>query len=145
VAPGSGSIETHIGRSPSDRKRMAVVTRGGKPAVTRYRVRELLPVATLVDIALATGRTHQIRVHMAHIRAPLVGDRVYGGRPKLPPAASDELRSALQGLRRQALHASRLRLTHPKTGAALDLTSPLPSDLAALLALLRADAARPMP
>jgi len=78
---------------------------------------------------------------MAHIRAPLLGDPVYGGRPKLPPAPSEELRTALQGLRRQALHASRLELLHPTTGEALRFASPLAPDLAALVTLLRADAA----
>jgi 23S rRNA pseudouridine1911/1915/1917 synthase len=78
---------------------------------------------------------------MAHIRAPLLGDPVYGGRPKLPPAASDELRAALQGFRRQALHASRLRLAHPKTGDLLEFESAVAPDLAAVLELLRADAA----
>jgi 23S rRNA pseudouridine1911/1915/1917 synthase len=144
VLTGGGTIDAAIARHRRERTKMAV-SESGRGARTHYRVVQRFRAHTHCEIELETGRTHQIRVHMAHIRAPLVGDRVYGGRPKLPPAASDELRSALQGLRRQALHASRLRLTHPKTGAALDLTSPLPSDLAALLALLRADAARPMP
>lgn len=144
VSPDSGSIETHIGRSPSDRKRMAVVTRGGKLAVTRYRVRELLPVATLVDIALATGRTHQIRVHMAHLGHPVFGDPTYGGRnSRLTPLGSSlrvQARHALDRLPRQALHAARLHFTHPVTGAELRFESPLPEDFAAALALLRAPA-----
>ena len=123
VLTGGGSIDAPIGRHRRERTKMAV-SESGRGARTHYRV------------------VHRFRVHMAHIRAPLVGDPVYGGRPKLPPAASDELRVALQGLRRQALHASRLQLAHPKTGAALDFSSPLAPDLAALLDLLRADTAR---
>jgi len=119
--------------------------RYGRGARTHYRVVHRFRVHTHCEIELETGRTHQIRVHMAHIRAPLVGDPVYGGRPKLPPAASDELRVALQGLRRQALHASRLQLAHPMTGAALAFSSPLAPDLAALLDLLRALAAPTTP
>jgi 23S rRNA pseudouridine1911/1915/1917 synthase len=92
------------------------------------------------ELELETGRTHQIRVHMAHIRAPLLGDPVYGGRPKLPPAAADELRAGLQAFRRQALHASALELAHPTTDAALAFASALAPDFAAVLALLRADA-----
>ena len=117
------------------------VTEGGREALTRYRVVERFRAHTHCELELETGRTHQIRVHMAHIRAPLLGDPVYGGRPKLPPAASDELRAALQAFRRQALHASRLQLAHPATGEALTFESPLAADLAALLELLRADAA----
>jgi 23S rRNA pseudouridine1911/1915/1917 synthase len=95
---------------------------------------------THCEIELETGRTHQIRVHMAHIRAPLVGDPVYGGRPRLPPRPSEELRAALQGFRRQALHAVRLELEHPLSGEALRFQSALAPDLRALLDLLRADA-----
>jgi 23S rRNA pseudouridine1911/1915/1917 synthase len=144
VLTGGGSIDAPIGRHRSERTKMTV-SESGRDARTHYRVVQRFRAHTHCELELETGRTHQIRVHMAHIRAPLVGDPVYGGRPKLPPAASDALRVALQSLRRQALHASRLRLTHPKTGAALDFVSPLAPDLAALLDLLRADAARPAP
>jgi 23S rRNA pseudouridine1911/1915/1917 synthase len=137
---GGGSIDAPIGRHRRERTKMAV-TESGRPARSHYRVVERFRAHTYCEIELETGRTHQIRVHMAHIRAPLLGDPVYGGRPKLPPAAGDALRAALQGFRRQALHASRLRLAHPETGAELDFQSPLAPDLAALLALLRADAA----
>jgi 23S rRNA pseudouridine1911/1915/1917 synthase len=119
---------------------MAVVD-GGREARTRYRVLERFRAHTYCEIELETGRTHQIRVHMAHIRAPLVGDPVYGGRPRLPPRPSVELRGALQGFRRQALHAVRLRLEHPSSGEALCFDSELAPDLLALLAVLRADAA----
>jgi 23S rRNA pseudouridine1911/1915/1917 synthase len=117
------------------------VTENGRPARTHYRVVERFRAHTYCEVELETGRTHQIRVHMSHIRAPLLGDPVYGGRPKLPPAASAELRAALQAFRRQALHATSLKLAHPITGEALAFQSELAPDLAALLALLRADAA----
>ncbi|HEX7237646.1 MAG TPA: 23S rRNA pseudouridine(1911/1915/1917) synthase RluD [Gammaproteobacteria bacterium] len=141
VLTGGGTIDAPIGRHRRDRTKMAV-TESGRPALTRYRVVERFRAHTHCELELETGRTHQIRVHMAHIKAPLVGDPVYGGRPKLPPAAREELRAALQGFRRQALHASRLRLDHPETGVELAFESPLAPDLAALLELLRADAAR---
>jgi 23S rRNA pseudouridine1911/1915/1917 synthase len=140
VLTGGGSIDAPIGRHRRERTKMAVTT-GGRDARTHYRVIERLRAHTYCELELETGRTHQIRVHMAHIGAPLLGDPVYGGRPKLPPAPSVELRTALQGFKRQALHASRLRLAHPITQAALDFESPLAPDLASLLELLRADAA----
>jgi 23S rRNA pseudouridine1911/1915/1917 synthase len=140
VLTGGGNIDAPIGRHPRERTRMAVVD-GGREARTRYRVLERFRAHTHCEIELETGRTHQIRVHMAHIRAPLVGDPVYGGRPRLPPRPSDELRAALQGFRRQALHATRLALEHPESGEALLFESPLAPDIQALLVALRADAA----
>jgi len=140
VLTGGGLVDAPIGRHRRERTKMAV-TESGRPARTRYRVVERFRAHTYCELELETGRTHQIRVHMAHVKAPLVGDPVYGGRPKLPPAASDELRAALQGFRRQALHAVRLELAHPTLGNALSFESPLAPDLAALVALLRADAA----
>ena len=139
VLTGGGSIDAPIGRHRRERTKMAV-TEGGRAARTHYRVLERFRAHTYCEIELETGRTHQIRVHMAHIKAPLLGDPVYGGRPRLPPAPSAELRAALESLHRQALHASRLRLAHPTTGAALDFASALAPDLAALIAQLRADA-----
>ena len=139
VLTGGGTVDAPIGRHRRERTKMAV-TESGRAARTRYRVVERFRAHTYCEVELETGRTHQIRVHMAHIRAPLQGDPVYGGRPKLPPAASDELRAALQGFRRQALHAVRLRLAHPATGKELELESPVAADMAALLDLLRADA-----
>jgi 23S rRNA pseudouridine1911/1915/1917 synthase len=144
VLTGGGSIDAPIGRHRRERTKMTV-TASGRAARTHYRVLERFRAHTYCELELETGRTHQIRVHMAHIRAPLLGDPAYGGRPKLPPRPSDELRAALQGLRRQALHASRLRLAHPVTGAAREFLSPLAPDLAALLELLRADAAGSAP
>ena len=139
VLTGGGSIDAPIGRDPRERTRMGVVE-GGREARTRYRVLERFRAHTHCEIELETGRTHQIRVHMAHIRAPLVGDPVYGGRPRLPPRPSDELRAALQGFRRQALHAVRLELEHPSSGEALRFTSARAPDMRALLEQLRADA-----
>jgi 23S rRNA pseudouridine1911/1915/1917 synthase len=141
VLTGGGTVDAPIGRHRRERTKMAV-TDGGRAARTRYRVLERFRAHTYCELELETGRTHQIRVHMAHIRAPLLGDPVYGGRPKLPPAAGDELRAALQAFRRQALHASALELSHPKTGAKLAFESPLAPDFAAVLALLRADAGK---
>jgi 23S rRNA pseudouridine1911/1915/1917 synthase len=135
---GGGTIDAPIGRHRRERTKMAV-DRGGRVARTHYRVVERFRAHTHVEVQLETGRTHQIRVHMAHIRAPLLGDPVYGGRPKLPVSPSEELRLALQGFRRQALHASRLELDHPVSGQPLSFESPLPADLARLIALLRAD------
>ena len=137
---GGGSVDAPIGRHPRERTRMAVVD-GGREARTRYRVLERFRAHTHCEIDLETGRTHQIRVHMAHVRAPLVGDPVYGGRPRLPPRPTEALRAALQSFRRQALHATRLALEHPGSGDELELESPLAPDLRALLEALRADAA----
>jgi 23S rRNA pseudouridine1911/1915/1917 synthase len=125
---GDGTVEAPIGRHPVDRKRMAVVA-GGRPAVSHYRVLRRFEAATELEVSLETGRTHQIRVHMAHIGHPLVGDPVYGRRRVDPgPAAS-----ALQAFPRQALHARRLRLVHPGTGEPVRFQAPLPDDLAGLL------------
>jgi 23S rRNA pseudouridine1911/1915/1917 synthase len=140
VLTAGGSIDAPIGRHRRERTRMAVVA-GGRAARTHYRVLERFRAHTHCEVELETGRTHQIRVHMAHIRTPLLGDPVYGGRPRLPPRSSSELRAALQGMRRQSLHASRLALVHPATGHALQFDSPLPDDLRQLLTLLRENAA----
>jgi 23S rRNA pseudouridine1911/1915/1917 synthase len=141
VLTGGGSVDAPIGRHARDRTKMAVVD-NGREARTHFRVVERFRAHTYCEIELETGRTHQIRVHMAHVRAPLLGDPVYGGRPKLPPEPSEELKAALQAFRRQALHACRLRLVHPLTRASLDHASPVAPDMAHLLDLLRADARR---
>ena len=130
-----GTVEAPIGRHPVDRKRMAVVT-GGKPAVTHYRVQARFAAHTLLRVNLETGRTHQIRVHMAHIHHPIVGDPVYGGRLKLPAGLSETAREALKALRRQALHAARLELVHPKTGETMAWEAPMPEDISRLLGSL---------
>jgi 23S rRNA pseudouridine1911/1915/1917 synthase len=138
VLTGGGTIDQPIGRHPVDRKRMAV-TPGGKPSVTHYRVMERFRAHTHIRVMLETGRTHQIRVHMAHIRYPLVGDPVYGGRLRLPSGCHPELAEALRSFRRQALHAARLGLRHPQTGEWMEWSSPLSDDMQQLLALLKQD------
>ena len=140
VLTGGGEIDAPIGRHPANRLRMAVVERG-RPARTRYRVLERYRAHTRVRIELDTGRTHQIRVHFAHIRAPLVGDPLYGGRPRLPKAPLAALPRVLQPFTRQALHARRLEFSHPANGDAMALESPLPADLSGLIEALRRDAA----
>ncbi len=139
VLTGGGTIDAPLGRHPVDRKRVSVQP-DGRPAVTHYRVIERFRAHTYVSVRLETGRTHQIRVHFAHRRHALVGDPVYGGRLALPPGASQALNEELRRFRRQALHAARLVLDHPVTGAALDLAAPLPGDFQRLLEVLRADA-----
>jgi 23S rRNA pseudouridine1911/1915/1917 synthase len=141
VLTGGGVVDAPIGRHHRDRLRMAV-TDSGKPARTRYRVLERFRAHTYIEVELESGRTHQIRVHMASLRAPLVGDPLYGGRPRLPPKPTDALRERLQGFKRQALHAARLELEHPVTQERLSFDSPLPADFEALLAALRDDAGK---
>lgn len=133
-----GTVKARLDRHPKDRKKMAVVDHGGRPAVTHYRIAERFSAQTLLRVHLETGRTHQIRVHMAWIRHPLVGDPVYGGRPYLPKGADDAVRAALSGLRRQALHAARLQLVHPATGETMAWDSSRPDDLEQVLCVLRA-------
>ncbi|WJW74923.1 23S rRNA pseudouridine(1911/1915/1917) synthase RluD [Thiohalobacter sp. IOR34] len=141
VMTAGGSVEQPIGRHPVDRKRMAVLRHGGKPAVTHYRVAERFRAHSLLRVSLETGRTHQIRVHMAWLRHPLVGDPVYGGRQRQPAGAGEALRQTLHGFRRQALHATRLVLDHPASGETMAWEAPPPADFQALLAALREDAA----
>ncbi len=138
VMTAGGTVEAPIGRHPVDRKRMAVRD-GGKPAVTHYRVAERFRAHTHVRVTLETGRTHQIRVHMAHLGYPLVGDRVYGGRLRLPPRSGPRLAEVLRGFRRQALHAARLGLVHPVSGEPMDWQVPLPEDIRGLIEALRQD------
>ena len=140
--PLAGRIDAPIGRHPADRKRMAVLPRGGKPASTRYLVTRAWGAAvSLVECRLLTGRTHQIRVHLAHLGHPLVGDPVYLRRtPAAARALAPPVREALLAFPRQALHAATLGFRHPVSGQALSFESPLPADLAALLALLDGNA-----
>lgn len=139
VPVAGGTVQAPIGRHPLDRQRMAV-TAGGKPAVTHYRVLRRFRAHALLQVKLETGRTHQIRVHMAHIRFPLLGDPVYGGRLRVPPGASPQCLETLQQFHRQALHARRLALTHPVTGEAQEWRAEPPADLAELIAVLTEDA-----
>ncbi|MCR6491254.1 RluA family pseudouridine synthase [Cellulomonas sp. P24] len=126
--PTTGTIDAPIGRHPSADYKFAVIA-GGKPSITHYEVLEMLPAASLVEVHLETGRTHQIRVHFAALRHPCVGDLTYGADPSL---------AARVGLSRQWLHAVRLGFTHPSSGEWLEVTSTYPDDLAAALGTLRA-------
>ncbi len=131
-----GTVDAPIGRHPRDRLRMAVVDHGGRDAVTHYRIGERFSQFTRLRVQLETGRTHQIRVHMAHIRHPIVGDQAYGG--SLRGSGLDPvLREALRSFPRQALHARELALTHPRSGKRLQWTSEPPEDMQTLYALLR--------
>jgi 23S rRNA pseudouridine1911/1915/1917 synthase len=141
VMTAGGTVNAPIGRHPAHRIRMAV-REDGKSAVTHYRIIRRFRHHGHLKVQLETGRTHQIRVHMAHIHYPLVGDPLYGGRLRVPPQATPELIEALQAFRHQALHARRLGLTHPLSGHWLEWESPLPTDFAHLLALLQDDAVR---
>ena len=136
-----GTVDAPIGRHMGDRLRQAVRDEeDGKHAVTHYRLRERFRAHSLIQCNLETGRTHQIRVHMAHIHHPLVGDPLYGGSLRLPKGATPELVAALRGFRRQALHAERLAFEHPVTGKAMAFEAKRPEDLEALVATLRSDA-----
>ena len=127
-----GTIDAPIGRHKVQRKRMAV-NDSGKSAVTHYRIIKKFPAHTLVRVQLESGRTHQIRVHMAHIGHPVVGDPQYGGRPRLPKNSTESLRKCLQTFPRQALHASKLELRHPQTGDSMNWEIPLPEDMQTLI------------
>lgn len=135
-----GTVDAPIGRHPTDRIRQAVVKEGaGREAITHYRVRERFRAHTVLECRLETGRTHQIRVHLAHAKHPLIGDPLYGGSFKLPKAATPELIESLRGFHRQALHAEKLVFTHPVTGEQVHTEAAVPPDMQALIATLRAD------
>ncbi len=138
VMTSGGSVDVPIGRHAVDRKRMAV-TRSGKPAVSHYRVVERFRIHTHIKVHLETGRTHQIRVHMAYIHSPLLGDPVYGGRLRIPPGSSESLMATLRTFKRQALHAARLALQHPESGEPMEWHAPLPDDMTALIKALHDD------
>jgi len=138
---GGGTIDKAIGRHRTDRLKMSIRA-DGRDAVTHYRLAERFRNHTLLRIELETGRTHQIRVHMAHISHPLVGDPTYGGRRQLTAGEDPVARAALIAFKRQALHATRLSFEHPVTGKSIDVEAPPPDDMLALLAVLRAAAAR---
>lgn len=138
VVTAGGTIDAPINRHGVQRQKMAVVV-GGKNAVTHYRVLERFRAYTHVRVQLETGRTHQIRVHMTHINFPLLGDPVYGGRFRIPPATNPTLIQSLREFPRQALHARFLELDHPVTGKRMRWESPLPEDMVWMLTLLRQD------
>jgi 23S rRNA pseudouridine1911/1915/1917 synthase len=138
VMTGGGTVDAPIDRHPTDRVRMSV-REGGREAVTHYRVIRRFRAHTHVRVQLETGRTHQIRVHLAHAGYPIVGDKVYGGRLLLPKGAGEALRNALREFPRQALHAARLAFEHPVTGKPLECRAPLPADMDALLIALAKD------
>ena len=130
------TIESYIGRHPVDRKRMAV-TETGKYAITHYRIEEKLAHHTLLRVHLETGRTHQIRVHLSWKNKPIVGDQVYGGRPRIPKGISDETKYVIQHFKRQALHATKLGFVHPYTQEAVTWEVPIPEDMHTVLVQLR--------
>jgi len=132
---GGGTLDGPIGRHPTSRIKMAVVP-DGKPAVTHYRIAARFGAHTHLDVSLESGRTHQIRVHLASRKHPLIGDPVYGGRAMRPAGASDRLLSALQKFPRQALHARELEFLHPESEESLQFSAPIPEDLAELLRCL---------
>ena len=139
---GGGTVDAWLGRHPRDRQRRAVVREeapGGKPAVTHYRLIHRFRAHTHVRCLLETGRTHQIRVHMAHINHPLIGDPLYGGRFRIPPSMRSDHVEALRQFPRQALHARRLELIHPGSGETMSWETDLPLDMVDLLDLLEAD------
>jgi 23S rRNA pseudouridine1911/1915/1917 synthase len=139
VMTGGGTVDEPIGRHRSQRTKMAVRS-DGRPSVTHYRLMKRFRAHTLLHVQLESGRTHQIRVHLAHIGYPVVGDPVYGGRRRFPAAASPALIAELDAFKRQALHAARLKLAHPVTRKEVEWEAPLPADMAHLIAVLEADA-----
>jgi 23S rRNA pseudouridine1911/1915/1917 synthase len=139
VMTSGGTVDEPIGRHRSDRLRMTV-RQDGRPAVTHYRVLERFRAHTYLNVKLETGRTHQIRLHLSHLRYPIAGDQVYGGRFAQPKGATERLRVTLSAFKRQALHAASLAFDHPRSGKRLSVQSPLPRDYSDLLAALREDA-----
>lgn len=138
IMTGGGTIDEPIGRHRSDRLRMTIRP-DGRAAVTHYRILERFRAHTYLNVKLETGRTHQIRLHLSHLRYPLVGDQVYGGRFALPRGATQPLIEVLRTFKHQALHAAALSFDHPRSGKRLTVHSPLPKDYEMLLAVLRED------
>ncbi len=137
VTEDRGVVELPVGRHPVDRKKMSTRSRRGRDAVTHWRVCERFGAATFLELDIETGRTHQIRVHLNALGHPVVGDSVYGGTKKIRTVENPGTRAALQAMKRQALHAARLRFAHPVRGDVMAFTSPLPADMAALREALR--------
>lgn len=141
VMTAGGTIDAPIGRHPSQRTKMAVLphSQQAKAAITHYRVEKRFRAQTLVKLKLETGRTHQIRVHLAYIKYPIVGDRVYGGRQRIPPQSSSVLIEALQKFPRQALHARTLGFIHPYTEEYVEWSVDIPEDMQQLINVLQQD------
>lgn len=139
VMIAGGTVDAPIGRHVRERTRMSVRARG-KAAVTHFRVLKKYRAHTLLQVTLESGRTHQIRVHMAHLRFPVLGDPVYGGRLKIPRGCSERLAAALRGFKRQALHAAKLALIHPVGGKRVQWTASVPADMRAVMEILAKDA-----
>ena len=134
-----GSIALEIGRHRSDRKKMSVRTRKGRAALTEWTLIEQFNECSLLEVGIQTGRTHQIRVHLAAVHHPIIGDGVYGGRKCIVHMTRDAVRCALQQLNRPFLHACRLSFDHPATGQHLLFSQPLPPELNSLVTVLRED------
>jgi len=141
VLTSGRTIDIGIGRHGRDRKKMSIKAEG-KQAITHFRVLDRYRGHSRIKVNLETGRTHQIRVHMAYVKHPLVGDPVYGGRLQLPPGCSDALKEMLRGFKRQALHARKLGLIHPTKNRPIEWSVPLPDDMKQLIAVLEADIAQ---
>jgi 23S rRNA pseudouridine1911/1915/1917 synthase len=141
IPPEDAMIETLIGRSQRDRKKMAVLKRSGRTAVTHFEIAERFEFASRLVVSLETGRTHQIRVHLAHTGHPVFGDPTYGGRRRkygmLSPKIMEKARRCLELIHRQALHAKSLTFDHPGTGSRMTLEAPVPQDMQKLIAALR--------
>ena len=138
VLTGGGTVDQPIGRHSHDRVRMTV-REDGKPAVSHYRVLARFRAHTHIHVKLETGRTHQIRVHMQHLRHPVVGDPIYVDRPRIPAEADKDFVERLRKMERQALHAWRLSLAHPDTGEAMTWEAALPDDMQCLIAAMQKD------
>jgi len=144
-AQREGIIDAEVGRHPSERKRMSTRTRKGKKAVTRWRVLEQFDTFAYLEIVPHTGRTHQIRVHLASVGHPLLGDQTYGRRREDGSVDDPKVRNGVKRLRRQALHAHRLTFHHPKSGERVQFVSPIPPDMREVLDLLRSLNQSPFP
>jgi 23S rRNA pseudouridine1911/1915/1917 synthase len=131
-----GSVDSDIGRHPSDRKKMSGAARRGRRAVTHWRVAGRYPGITLMTVTLETGRTHQIRVHLSEAGHPLLGDSIYGGSGRLSNVRDPVLRNLIRDLGRQALHAGVLGIIHPSTGEYMEFTADIPEDMAQIIRYL---------